>query len=91
MGRSGPTGVRQRTVSHPNPDREGTEQGVEIRRLAYEPWECHEEGADMRLEDTKGKLRFCCYHSFVNALTGDVVTEQVPINTNFLIPGLCGR
>ena len=67
----------------PNPAREGTEQDVEVRRLVCKSWECHGEGADMRLEDTEEKLcpPFFC-HSFVNALSSAEVTEQVPIINN---------
>ena len=53
------------------------EQGVEVRRSACKTWERterHEEGADMRLEDTKGKLHLCLLSLFC-ALTSAVVTE----------------
>jgi hypothetical protein len=43
-----------------------TEQGVEVRRLACEAWGRHGEGANMRLEDTKGSYAFvdddCAVH-----------------------------
>ena len=37
----------------PNPARKGTEQGAEVRPLA---WERHEEGVNMRLENTEEEL-----------------------------------
>ena len=52
------------------PSREGTEQGEEVRRLACEAWERHKEGADMRLEDTKGELRLCLLSLFCECAYG---------------------
>ena len=51
--------------------------------MSCKTWERQKEGADMRLEETKGDLHLCLFTTFfVNALACAVVTEQVPINTN---------
>ena len=42
----------------PNPNREETELGAEVRRLTCEALERHEEGAIVGREDAKEELRF---------------------------------
>ena len=54
-----PTGVRQRTAPHAQPRSGGNGAGSGGKAISMQ-----EEGADMRLEDTKGELHLCLLSLF---------------------------
>jgi len=83
----GPTGVQKRTALYAQSRSGGNRAGKggkAISLMSCKTWERQKEGADMGLEEIKGELYLCLLVTFyVNALTSAVVTERVPINTNF--------
>jgi hypothetical protein len=61
----GPTGVQKRTAlyaSRSGGNRAGR-GGKAISLMSCKTWERQEEGADMRLEETKGELHLCLVFS----------------------------
>ena len=64
----GPTGVQKRIALYAQSRSGGNRAGrggKAISLMSCKTWERQEEGADMRLEETKGELHLCLFVTFL--------------------------